>query len=176
MRFSLLCGSSFPNRTQSSRQLTIARNSNRKFILWSFVPREGWKNEGDVYNQREPEVSKSPNTIFYGIFLHFFRNDAKFLSLSCKQCFSSMHVYLDNFFHKISVKRIHTRNKTIYFSLKISPVTCFSLKHLHSLEMSRFTLKHLYSLETSTSTLKHLHSLEISRFTRHCVFFPVSAT
>ena len=135
MRFSLLCGSSFPNRSQSSRQLTIARNSNRKFILWSlFVP----------------EVPKSPNTIFYSTFLHFLRNDAKFLSLSFKQCFFCMHVYPDNFFHKISVKRIHTTNKTIYFSLKISPVTCFSLKHLHS--------------------------LEISRFTRHCVFCPVSAT
>ena len=119
---------------------------------------------------------KSPNTIFYSIFLHFFRNDAKFLSLSFKQCFFCMHVYLDNFFHKISVKRIHTTNKTIYFSLKISPVTCFSLKHLHSLEMSRFSLKYLHSLETSTSTSKHLHSLEISRFTRHCVFCPVSAT
>ena len=93
---------------------------------------------------------KSPNTIFYSIFLHFFRNDAKFLSLSCQQCFFSMLVYLDNFFHKISVKRIHTTNKTIYFSLKISPVTCFSLKHLHS--------------------------LEISAFTRHWVFCPVSAT
>ena len=85
LRFSLLCGSSFPNRAQSSRQLTIARN--RKFILWSFVPREGWKNEGDVYNQREPEVPKSPNTIFYGYFMHLFRNDDNFLSLSFKQCF-----------------------------------------------------------------------------------------